>query len=76
VGNEEQERRFEARIEDPLRQWKLSPVDLPSRERWYQYSRAPRDLIAGRHRYGNMLPGILSGPTTRNVLDSTASLIY
>ncbi len=44
VGNEEQERRFAARIEDPLRQWKLSPVDLPSRERWYQYSRA-RDLM-------------------------------
>ncbi len=40
VGNEEQERRFQARIEDPLRQWKLSPVDLPSRERWYDYSRA------------------------------------
>jgi polyphosphate kinase 2 len=40
VGNEEQERRFEARITDPLRQWKLSPVDLPSRERWYDYSRA------------------------------------
>src|SRR6188508_2096683 len=33
VSNEEQERRFLARIEDPLRQWKLSPVDLPSRER-------------------------------------------
>jgi polyphosphate kinase 2 len=44
VSNEEQERRFEARIEDPLRQWKLSPVDLPSRERWYEYSRA-RDLM-------------------------------
>jgi len=40
VGNEEQEKRFEARIQDPLRQWKLSPVDLPSRERWYDYSRA------------------------------------
>ena len=40
VGNDEQERRFQARIEDPLRQWKLSPVDLPSRERWYDYSRA------------------------------------
>ena len=44
VSNEEQERRFEARIEDPLRQWKLSPVDLPSRVRWYEYSRA-RDLM-------------------------------
>ena len=44
VSNQEQERRFEARIEDPLRQWKLSPVDLPSREKWYEYSRA-RDLM-------------------------------
>jgi polyphosphate kinase 2 len=40
VTNEEQECRFEARVEDPLRQWKLSPIDLPSRERWYDYSRA------------------------------------
>jgi polyphosphate kinase 2 len=44
VGNEEQKRRFEARMEDPLRQWKLSPMDLPSRERWYDYSRA-RDAM-------------------------------
>lgn len=44
VSNEEQERRFRARIEDPLRQWKLSPMDLPSRERWYEYSRA-RDMM-------------------------------
>ena len=44
VSNEEQERRFAARIEDPVRQWKLSPVDLPSREKWYEYSRA-RDLM-------------------------------
>src|SRR4029079_14242852 len=35
VSDEEQKRRFEARINDPLRQWKLSPVDLPSRSRWY-----------------------------------------
>ena len=44
VSNEEQERRFKARIEDPLRQWKLSPIDLPSRSRWYDYSRA-RDMM-------------------------------
>ena len=44
VGNKEQERRFEARITDPLRQWKLSPMDLPSREKWYEYSRA-RDAM-------------------------------
>src|SRR5262245_37122909 len=40
VSDEEQAKRFEARIEDPLRQWKLSPMDLPSRERWFDYSRA------------------------------------
>jgi polyphosphate kinase 2 len=44
VGNDEQQRRFEARVADPLRQWKLSPMDLPSRQRWYDYSRA-RDLM-------------------------------
>jgi len=40
VSDAEQKRRFEARIDDPLRQWKLSPMDLPSRTRWYDYSRA------------------------------------
>ena len=40
MSDEEQKRRFEARIDDPLRQWKLSPMDLPSRSRWYDYSRA------------------------------------
>jgi polyphosphate kinase 2 len=44
VNNEEQERRFQARLDDPLRQWKLSPMDMPSRQRWYEYSR-DRDLM-------------------------------
>lgn len=44
VGKKEQERRFQARIEDPLRQWKLSPMDLKSYSRWYDYSRA-RDAM-------------------------------
>jgi polyphosphate kinase 2 len=44
VGDREQKKRFEARIEDPLRQWKLSPMDLPSRGRWFEYSRA-RDMM-------------------------------
>ncbi|MBL9136275.1 MAG: polyphosphate kinase 2 [Verrucomicrobiales bacterium] len=44
VSDKEQKRRFEARLADPLRQWKLSPMDLPSRERWFDYSRA-RDLM-------------------------------
>jgi polyphosphate kinase 2 len=44
VGKEEQERRFKARVEDPLRQWKLSPMDVESWTRWYDYSRA-RDAM-------------------------------
>jgi len=40
VGQEEQQRRMQARIDDPLRQWKLSPMDLKSWPRWYDYSRA------------------------------------
>jgi len=44
VSDEEQKRRFEARINDPLRQWKLSPTDLCSRSRWFEYSRA-RDMM-------------------------------
>jgi polyphosphate kinase 2 (PPK2 family) len=44
VGMEEQERRFHARIDDPLRQWKLSPMDIESYKRWSDFSRA-RDLM-------------------------------
>jgi polyphosphate kinase len=44
VSDEQQKRRFEARIDDPLRQWKLSPTDLCSRSKWFEYSRA-RDLM-------------------------------
>ena len=43
-SDKEQKRRFEARMTDPLRQWKLSPMDLPSRSKWFEYSRA-RDLM-------------------------------
>ena len=41
----EQKRRFEARIDDPLRQWKLSPMDLPSRSKWFEYSRARDKML-------------------------------
>ena len=44
VSPEEQERRFQARIDDPLRQWKLSATDLESVRRWYEYSLA-RDMM-------------------------------
>jgi polyphosphate kinase len=45
VGQDEQKRRFEARIEDPLRQWKLSPMDIESYNRWYDYSRARDKML-------------------------------
>ena len=44
VSDEEQERRFQARIDNPGRRWKLSPLDLESRSRWVDYSRA-KDLM-------------------------------
>jgi len=44
VGPKEQEKRFSARIDDPMRQWKLSPTDLESIRRWYDYSHA-RDMM-------------------------------
>ena len=45
VGKKEQQRRFEARLQDPLRQWKLSPLDLESFRRWYEYSRARDKML-------------------------------
>ena len=45
VSNEEQRRRFKARINDPVRQWKLSPMDLPSRAKWFEYSRARDQML-------------------------------
>jgi polyphosphate kinase 2 len=45
ASDKEQKRRFEARIDDPLRQWKLSPMDLPSRSHWFEYSRARDKML-------------------------------
>lgn len=45
VSKKEQQRRFEARLKDPLRQWKLSPMDLESFRRWYEYSRARDNML-------------------------------
>jgi polyphosphate kinase 2 len=45
VSDEEQERRFQARIDDPTKRWKLSPMDLESRTRWVEYSRAKDDMF-------------------------------
>ena len=46
VSDEEQEKRFQARLNDPMRRWKLSPMDLTARERWVDYSRAKDVMFA------------------------------
>jgi polyphosphate kinase 2 len=46
VGQKEQQSRFEARLKDPLRQWKLSPMDVESFRHWYAYSRARDNMLA------------------------------
>jgi len=46
VSDEEQERRFQARLTDPVRRWKLSPMDLESRRKWVEYSKAKDEMFA------------------------------
>ena len=46
VSDEEQERRFQSRTTDPARRWKLSPMDLESRDRWLEYSQAKDNMFA------------------------------
>jgi polyphosphate kinase 2 len=46
ISDEEQERRFQSRIHDPTKQWKLSPMDVESRARWVEYSKAKDDMFA------------------------------
>jgi polyphosphate kinase 2 len=45
VSDEEQEKRFRSRIDDPRKQWKLSPMDLESQRRWVEYSRAKDEMF-------------------------------
>ena len=45
VSDEEQERRFQSRLDDPTKRWKLSPMDIESRSRWQDYSRAKDDML-------------------------------
>ena len=46
VSDEEQERRFKARLKDPAKQWKLSPMDLEARRRWVDYAEAKDEMFA------------------------------
>jgi polyphosphate kinase 2 len=49
ITDDEQHFRFQMRIDDPIKQWKLSPMDLESRRRWEQYTRAKEDMLARTH---------------------------
>jgi polyphosphate kinase 2 len=49
ITDDEQEVRFQARIEDPLKQWKLSPMDLESRRRWEAYTQAKEVMLSRSH---------------------------
>ena len=46
VSDKEQERRFQERIDDPTKRWKLSPMDVESRNRWVEYSKAKDEMFA------------------------------
>jgi polyphosphate kinase len=49
ITDDEQHLRFMARIHDPLKQWKLSPMDLESRRRWEQYTKAKEEMLERTH---------------------------
>jgi len=49
ISDSEQERRFKQRAEDPLRRWKLSPMDLESRDKWVEYSKAKDEMMLHTH---------------------------
>jgi polyphosphate kinase len=49
ISDEEQEHRFRMRINDPLKQWKLSPMDIEARRRWEDYTRAKEVMLARTH---------------------------
>jgi polyphosphate kinase 2 (PPK2 family) len=45
VSDEEQERRFRARLKDPMKRWKFSPMDVESRDKWVEYSKAKDQML-------------------------------
>jgi polyphosphate kinase 2 (PPK2 family) len=71
VSSDEQTRRLEARIDDGRKIWKLSPMDLKSYGRWYDYSRARDDMIAATDRSPRR--GTSRARTTSGAADSTSS---
>jgi len=73
IRDDEQQFRFLMRIHDPLKQWKLSPMDVQSRARWELYTKAKEEMLQRTHI--SEAPWWVSRPTTRSVRGSTASRI-
>ena len=72
ITDDEQHLRFAMRIHDPLKQWKLSPMDLESRRRWEQYTKAKETMLAAHaHSRGAVVDR--RGVTTRSERGSIAS---
>ena len=61
ITDEEQEYRFNMRINDPLKQWKLSPMDVESRRRWEDYTKAKEAMLANTHILGGAVVGRRGG---------------
>ena len=75
VSDKEQEKRFRARINDPIRQWKLSAMDLPSRAKWYQYSRARDAMLKATDRRFSPWHIVRSDDKRRARLNTIAHLL-
>ncbi len=74
VDDEEQERRFQERIENPTKRWKLSPMDVESRKRWVEYSRAKDVMFA--HTDRKKTPWSVVNADDKKRADSIVSGIY
>jgi polyphosphate kinase len=63
ISKDTQAERFESRRHDPLKQWKLSPVDAQAQDRWDVYTKYKEEMFSKTHT--SYSPGSSSGPTTR-----------
>ncbi len=75
VSDEEQERRFQKRSQDPTKRWKLSPMDLESRELWVEYSKAKDAMFAHTHHEETPWTTIESDDKKRARLNCMADLL-
>ncbi len=75
ITDEEQQFRFMMRIHDPLKQWKLSPMDMESRRRWEQYTKAKEAMLERTHIPGGAVVGRRSGRQEARPLNCISHLL-